>query len=115
MKVSASVLTKCGEGWENYAIESAAGNVLKITGSDDRGVMFGLYRFASECLGVEPFYSWSGPCAVRHAKAALAFGEQRDALDRRYNSGKWEHWYDRDLIYPCCSVTEKLRKAVKGK
>ena len=54
------VLAKGGEGWENYTIESAAGNVLKITGSDDRGVMFGLYRFASECLGVDPFYFWSG-------------------------------------------------------
>lgn len=54
------VLAKGGSGWENYAIESQEGNVLKITGSDDRGVMFGIYRFASECLGVDPFYWWSG-------------------------------------------------------
>ncbi len=47
-------------GWENYAVESERGNVLRITGSDDRGAMFGLYRFASECLGVDPFYHWSG-------------------------------------------------------
>ena len=56
----AIVLAKGGSGWENYSLESVAGNVLKITGSDDRGVMFGLYRFASECLGVDPFYFWSG-------------------------------------------------------
>ena len=55
------------------------------------------------------------PCAVRHAKTALAYGEQRDELDRRYNTGKWEHWYDRDIIYPCRSVTEKLRKSLKGR
>ena len=57
---NAIVLSKSGSGWENYAVESVRGNVLKITGSDDRGVMFGLYRFASECLGVDPFYRWSG-------------------------------------------------------
>jgi hypothetical protein len=57
---NAIVLAKGGDGWENYSIESEAGNVLRITGSDDRGVMFGLYRFASECLGVDPFYRWSG-------------------------------------------------------
>jgi len=52
--------TQPSTGWENYTIESVVGNVLKIMGSDDRGVMFGLYRFASECLGVDPFYFWSG-------------------------------------------------------
>ena len=57
---NAIVLRKEGEGWENYAVESKPGNVLEITGSDDHGVMFGLYRFASECLGVDPFYHWSG-------------------------------------------------------
>ncbi len=57
---NAIILAKAGEGWENYAIESAPDNVLQITGSDDRGVMFGLYRFASDCLGVDPFYRWSG-------------------------------------------------------
>ena len=57
---NAIILAKSGEGWENYSIESAPGNVLKIVGSDDRGVMFGLYRFAADCLGVDPFYRWSG-------------------------------------------------------
>ena len=58
------------------------------------------------------FHLGDEPGAIRHAKAALAFGEERDRLDKRYNSGKWEHWYDRDIIYPCRSVTEKLRKAI---
>ncbi|MBQ6914487.1 MAG: glycosyl hydrolase 115 family protein [Kiritimatiellae bacterium] len=57
---NAIVLSKAGEGWENYTIESRPGNVLVITGSDDRGVMFGLYRFAADCLGVDPFRYWSG-------------------------------------------------------
>ena len=62
---NAIVLAKAGCGWENYAIESGPGNILAITGSDDRGVMFGLYRFASDCLGVDPFYHWSGICPAR--------------------------------------------------
>ena len=71
--------------------------------------MFAEMSAAREALGLG-----DKPCAVRHAKAALAFGEQRDELDRRYASGKWKHWYDRDLIYPCRSVTGKLRNALKG-
>ncbi|MBR0057313.1 MAG: glycosyl hydrolase 115 family protein, partial [Kiritimatiellae bacterium] len=57
---NAIVLAKSGNGWENYEIESRPGNVLAITGSDERGLMFGLYRFASDCLGVDPFRFWSG-------------------------------------------------------
>ena len=237
---NAIVLRKAGDGWENYAIESKLGNVLEITGSDDHGVMFGLYRFASECLGVDPFYRWSGhepaktaertwesiairqgdpsfrfrgwfindedfingfrpeengkreidyplyhvcfgpsmaeeiyetavragfarcleqlerasramdevrrrqlferfgypaeflrltsdiyaelfsaveakdaddgPCALRRARAAVELGHERDALDTRYNSGKWARWYDRDLKYPCHAVMEELER-----
>ena len=38
---------------------------------------------------------------------------RRDALDRRYNSGKWEHWYDRDMVYPSAVVVETLRKHLR--
>lgn len=57
---NAIILGKAGSGWENYAVESGPCNTLSVTGSDDRGVMFGLYRFASDCLGVDPFRHWSG-------------------------------------------------------
>ena len=56
----AIVLVKDGTGWENYALESGPANVLRITGSDDRGVMFGIYRFCADYLGVDPFYAWNG-------------------------------------------------------
>ena len=79
---NAIVLAKAGEGWENYAIESMPGNVLKITGSDDRGVMFGLYRFASDCLGVDPFYYWSG---LEPAKAVVREWKE-DRKSTRLNS-----------------------------
>ena len=57
---AAIVVVRGGSGWENYALETLPNNVLRITGSDDRGAMFGLYRFASDFLGVDPFYRWSG-------------------------------------------------------
>ncbi len=37
MDANAIVLAKGGSGWENYSVESTPGNILKITGSDDRG------------------------------------------------------------------------------
>ena len=56
---NAIVLGRNGTGFERYALSSATGNVLRIVGSDDRGVMFGVYRFASDFLGIDPFYYWS--------------------------------------------------------
>ena len=70
--------------------------------------MFAEMSAACEALGLG-----DRPCAIRHAKAALALGEERDALDRRYNSGKWEHWYDRDMVYPSAVVVETLRKHLR--
>ena len=88
----AIVLAKGGEGWENYAIESVEGNVLKITGSDDRGVMFGLYRFASECLGVDPFYYWSG------LEPAKAEAKEWKSIDIKQGdpSFKFRGWFIND-------------------
>ena len=60
----AILLAKAGSGWENYAVESMPDNVLRITGSDDRGVMFGLYRFASDCRCC--------PLTAEHSSAAGA-------------------------------------------
>ena len=65
---NAIMLAKAGEGWETFSLESLPGNVLRITGSDDRGVMFGLYRFASDVLGVDPFYRWSGRAPAKTAE-----------------------------------------------
>ena len=53
--------------------------------------------------------------ALEHAEKALEFLEKRDEVGKKYNAGKWEHWYDRDLIYPCAVVTEELRKAVNNR
>lgn len=45
--------------WECYAIKTA-GNDLIISGSDERGAMFGIYDFIENYLGVDPLYFWSG-------------------------------------------------------
>ena len=91
---NAIVLAKSdGAGWENYALESMPGNVLKITGSDDRGVMFGLYRFASDCLGVDPFRHWSG---MEPAKAAVR--EWKDGISIRQGDPafRFRAWFIND-------------------
>lgn len=90
---NAIVLAKAGEGWENYAIESMPGNVLKITGSDDRGVMFGLYRFAADCLGVDPFYYWSG---IEPAKAAVREWKEGVSIRQGDPSFKFRGWFIND-------------------
>ncbi len=93
---NAIVLAKAGEGWENYAIKSAPKNILRITGSDDRGVMFGLYRFASDCLGVDPFYRWSG----REPAKAEERTWESIAIRQEDPSFKFRGWFinDEDFI-----------------
>ena len=49
-----------------------------------------------------------------HVAKALAVSKARDALDGRYNSGRWEGWYARDLVYPCSSVSESLQKVLES-
>ncbi|MBQ3343972.1 MAG: glycosyl hydrolase 115 family protein, partial [Kiritimatiellae bacterium] len=90
---NAIVLSRVGEGWENYAVESMPGNVLKITGSDDGGVMFGLYRFASECLGVDPFYYWSG---IEPAKAVVREWNEGISIRQGDPSFKFRGWFIND-------------------
>lgn len=44
--------------WEAYDVEVSEG-VLKISGSDARGTMFGIYDFIETCLGVDPLSFWN--------------------------------------------------------
>ena len=83
---NAIVLSKAGHGWENYSIESGPGNVLKITGSDDRGVLFGLYRSRQTAWG------W-----IRSAGGA-------DASRRRRRSGAGRGFPSGRAIRPSASA-----------
>lgn len=89
---NAITLSKVGTGWERYELASRAGNVLAVTGSDDRGVMFGLYRFASECLGVDPFYRWSG---LEPAKAKKKTWD-RISIKQSSPSFRFRAWFIND-------------------
>ena len=51
---------KFGGAPEAYTLRSRPGNILEITGSDELGAIFGIYRFSEEFLGVDPFFFWNG-------------------------------------------------------
>lgn len=89
----ALVVAKGGDGWENYTLASADGNVLRITGSDDRGAMFGLYRFASDVLGVDPFRFWSGRTPAKTAERTWPDGI---ALRQGDPSFRFRAWFIND-------------------
>ena len=44
--------------WESYDVGVSNG-ILKISGSDARGTMFGIYDFIENYLGVDPLYFWN--------------------------------------------------------
>ena len=119
---NAIILSKSGSGWENYEIESMPRNILRITGSDDRGVMFGLYRFASDCLGVDPFYRWSG---LEPSKSAAREWAGGISIRQGDPSFKFRAWFinDEDFLngfhihttgkhHCCCSVTQLVSRKV---
>ena len=68
--------------------------------------------FAELSAAVEAKSLGDDACAMRHAGTAVSLGRERDAIDARYNSGKWARWYDRDLVYPCRAAMENLEAAV---
>lgn len=80
-------------GFERYVLRSEAQNVLRITGSDDRGLMFGIYRFCSDFLEVDPFYYWSDFEPKRTARR-----EWKDGIDlvQGEPAFKYRGWFIND-------------------
>ncbi|OFX28769.1 MAG: hypothetical protein A2W89_05035 [Bacteroidetes bacterium GWE2_42_39] len=90
------IQTKTDHGkWESYSVVTKDGN-LYITGSDERGTMFGVYYFIENYLGVDPFYWWSGIDPEK--KETL----QYQAIDytSRETDFKFRGWFinDEDLL-----------------
>lgn len=52
------VQTKTSDKREQYSLQTQNGN-LYITGSNALGTVFGIYHFAENFLGVDPFYFWN--------------------------------------------------------
>lgn len=90
---NAIVLRKEGVGFERYSLASEPGNRLVVSGSDDRGVMFGVYRFCADFLGVDPFWFWSDLEPARRTEQAWADGI---ALVQDEPAFKYRGWFVND-------------------
>lgn len=60
--------------WEAFEI-SATSNVLKIAGSDPRGLAYGIYEISSR-IGVSPWHWWADVPAPHHSELRLTAGEE---------------------------------------
>ena len=54
------------DAWENFTVSSETRNILRIVGSDERGVIFGIYEFIEKFLGVDPLHLWTGTPYPKH-------------------------------------------------
>ncbi len=81
--------------WEAYRLQAVKGNLI-IAGSDERGTMFGIYRFIEDFLGVDPLYFWSD--LEPEKKSVLAW----DAISVAQESPTFQYrgWFinDEDLL-----------------
>ena len=81
--------------WEAYRILTK-GNNLIISGSDERGTMFGIYHFIAQFLGVDPLYFWSDlPHPSQKKLSWKKIDVVQDTPDFRYRG-----WFinDEDLL-----------------
>jgi hypothetical protein len=113
--------------WEAYLIQSF-NNQLVISGSDERGTMFGVYHFIEEYLGIDPMYFWSDLPPPRQTQLSWAkidlrqdvptfkfrgcFINDEDLLTEWIESGK-----KRDIDYPFYSqvvAPEAMRQVAEA-
>ncbi len=81
--------------WEAYDVE-VSGGVLKISGSDARGTMFGIYDFIESYLGVDPLSFWNDtPVPVKDRLSWEEVSIHRDTPDVKFRG-----WFidDEDLL-----------------
>ncbi len=84
---------------ESYCLQSirnGENNILMIVGSDERGTMFGLYRFIKDFLEVDPMYFWSG----NEPKRRETLRWDKIALTADEPSFRFRGWFinDEDLL-----------------
>ncbi len=84
---------------EAYTLRSRPGNVLEITGSDELGAIFGIYRFSEVFLGVDPFWFWNG--RTPRERGTLAWGNIYLAAPAP--KFRFRGWFinDEDLLTGC--------------
>lgn len=96
--------TKNTNAWENYQIRTQNGD-LYITGSDERGTMFGVYHFIEHYLGVDPMYFWND---VEPPKQAILSWKNIDYQSTK-PTFKYRGWFinDEDLLTEWYETTGK--------
>lgn len=89
------IRTQASKIWESYQIKTQDGN-LYITGSDERGTMFGIYHFIERYLGVDPMYFWND--VAPNKKSALVW--QNIFYQSAKPTFKFRGWFinDEDLL-----------------
>jgi len=89
------IRTEKSQIWESYQIKTQDGN-LYITGSDERGTMFGIYHFIEHYLGVDPMYFWND--VAPNKKSALVW--QNIFYQSAKPTFKFRGWFinDEDLL-----------------
>lgn len=82
--------------WENYVLRSTDSSALVIAGSDERGTIFGIYDFATRCLGIDPIANWTGLPPARKERVILTSLDVASGTPRFHFRG----WFlnDEDLI-----------------
>lgn len=81
--------------WEAYVVQEE-GKQLVFAGSDERAVMFAIYHFIEEYLGVDPAYYWSG--LEPEKRSSLSWNHVSIRQDEP--SFKFRGWFvnDEDLL-----------------
>lgn len=98
------IKTEKSQAWENYQIKTKNGD-LYITGSDERGTMFGIYHFIEHYLGVDPMYFWND---VEPKKQAVLSWKNIDYQSTK-PTFKYRGWFinDEDLLTEWYETTGK--------
>ncbi len=82
-------------GQEGYRIETVGQNV-RIVGSDTLGVVFGIYAFSEQVLGVDPFWYWKDLAPTKRQTIDLP----REPIIGAAPAFRWRGWFlnDEDLL-----------------
>lgn len=98
------IKTEKSQSWESYQIKTKNGD-LYITGSDERGTMFGIYHFIEHYLGVDPMYFWND---VEPKKQTVLSWKSIDYQSTK-PTFKYRGWFinDEDLLTEWYETTGK--------
>ncbi|MCC7365868.1 MAG: glycosyl hydrolase 115 family protein, partial [Dehalococcoidia bacterium] len=89
-------LARAGAGWERYRVFEPGPGLLRIEGSDERGIMFGIYAFLERYLEVDPLYFWTG----REPKPRPTLAWESVRIEAGEPAFRYRGWFvnDEDLL-----------------